>query len=129
MPLAEIKQMMIADRIDPRLIDMNGNDPPPADIRIPIKYDPTLAPYKRTLENGSSIARVREKLIIDGIHPAVLDVDVNEPVPTAIAPSQPKVKDDPRLAKYFSILMNEKQTSDLEVGMEGNDSDGERGRR
>ena len=69
------------------------------------KDDPRLAKYFKMLKVGLPPPTVKHKMMRDGVDPSLLD-DPEAIVPKDIKPAGSlKAKDDPRLTKYFKMLV------------------------
>ena len=106
-PKPAVANKMVAEGLDPAILDMDPNKPAPAKEGggPPLKDDPVYAPYFKMLKVGLAKPVVAQKMQKDGLDPAVLDMDPNKPVPKADAavPGLP-LKDDPTYAPYFKML-------------------------
>jgi hypothetical protein len=68
-----------------------------------IKNDPQFAKYFKMLQMHVPKGAVAAKMTQEGLDPAVLDMDPNQPLPGGGA-SDVAIKDDPRFAKFLKML-------------------------
>ena len=65
--------------------------------------NPNYTKYFKMLSMHLPKGAVAQKMVAEGLDPAVLDMDPTGPAPSAKAEG-PKLKDDPKFAKYFKML-------------------------
>lgn len=80
--------------------------PTMAEEEVALKDDPKYAKFFKMIRLHIPVAAVAIKMSAEGLDPAVLEMNVNEPAP---APKEPKpaeaaLKDDPTYGKYFKML-------------------------
>ena len=99
LPKPVVAQKMKKDGLDPAVLDMDPDRPvPKADAAavpgLPLKDDPTYAPYFKMLKVRMPKQAVANKMVKDGLDPKVLDMDPEQPVPPELAGGG--AKDDPK---------------------------------
>ncbi|KAH8076715.1 hypothetical protein JL721_739 [Aureococcus anophagefferens] len=107
LPRGAVEQKMIAEGMDPKILDLDPTKPAPAAAAPsgpPVGEDPKYAKYFKMLKMHLPRGAVEQKMIAEGMDPKVLDLDPTKPAPAAAAPSGPPVGEDPKYAKYFKML-------------------------
>jgi len=104
LPPQAVKNKMEAEGLDPAIIDMDPEGPPPAAAPaatdgVPLKDDPKYAKFFKMLKMHLPPQAVKNKMEAEGLDSAILDMDPEKP-----APSAPPLKDDPKYAKFFKML-------------------------
>eukprot|EP00968_Pinguiococcus_pyrenoidosus_P019333 scaffold2094_cov239-Pinguiococcus_pyrenoidosus.AAC.7 len=111
-PKAAVAHKMQSDGVDPSALDADPDQPfgagtPAVAAGPPLKDDPKYTKYLKMLKSGVPKAAVAHKMRSDGLDPAALDADPEQPFGTpmaAAAPSAPPLKDDPKYAKYLKMI-------------------------
>ena len=80
MPLQVVQHSMVADGLDPSVMEGDRNQPAPPEGGLPLKDDPTYTKYFKMLKLGLPMGAVQNAMERDGLDPTVMDGDHNAPV-------------------------------------------------
>jgi len=117
-PRVQVQQKIFDAGLDPEVLDMDPALPAPdafgwIDAKrkapsypaVPLKEDERFEKFFKMLKTGVPRGAVENKMRVENLDPAVLDMDPEKPLPGAdSAPSNLPLKDDPKYAKFFKML-------------------------
>ncbi|GBG34259.1 Formin-like protein 3 [Hondaea fermentalgiana] len=122
-PLQAVKNKVEAEGLDPNMLDKDPNDPSPNQpaakkeeekaAAVALKDDPRYGKFFKMLAVRVPLQAVKNKVEAEGLDPAMMDKDPNDPAPPMPGAESEKgggekaavaLKDDPRYGKFFKML-------------------------
>jgi len=120
LPIGAVKNRLIKEGLDPSLIDLDGDEMIPSEeagastgpAMVKRRDHPKYATYYKMLKTGLPIGAVKNRLVKDGMDPALIDVDGDEMIPAeetagtsaSNGPSMVKRSEHPKFAVYYKML-------------------------